>query len=217
MQHSTVTTIGTRIMQGAGVYSRVEAAAYAAEEVLGVAGVSEKPVDERGPVAGGEPRYVDLAERVVTLDGRVTAASTGRRRPEQPPSRAGDGGEPLQRRPPQRLPLVLRLTPRSGPRERGLRRPHRRAAARAQQTLAAGRGPPPLLRRPSVCVGGAALRGILRRVVLADGGNGGGGREGGRGWIHRLARIYGARGHGRLLSLSPRLIARWPGFALRLT
>jgi len=111
-------------------YSRVEAAAYATEEVLGVARVGEEAVDERGAVAGGEPGDVDLAEHVVPLDDRGPVGSRG---PEQAPSRAGDGGEPLQRRPPQRLPLVLRLPPRPRARERRLRRPH----------VAPDRSPPP--------------------------------------------------------------------------
>jgi hypothetical protein len=111
-------------------YSRVEAAAYASEEVLGVARVGDEAVDERGAVPGGEPGDVDLAEHVVALDGRGPVGSRG---PEQAPSRAGDGGQPLQRGPPQRLPLVLRLPPRPGARERRLRRPH----------LAPDRSPPP--------------------------------------------------------------------------
>jgi hypothetical protein len=43
------------------------------------------------------------------------------------------------------------------------------------------------------------VRGFKEGVLaVAGGGNGGLGRDG---WIHQLARIYGARGHGRLLSL----------------
>lgn len=165
-------------MQERVYYSRVEAAAYATEEVLGVARVGEEAVDERGAVARGEPGDVDLAEHVVALDGRGAVGSRG---PEQAPSRAGDGGEPLQRRPPQRLPLVLRLPPRPRARERRLRRPHRLAAGRAD------RSPPPrrnlassaaaAARAPFRLVGGAAVRGF-KEGVLAGGGNGGLGREG---------------------------------------
>lgn len=110
---------------------RVEAGAYASEELLGVAGVGEEAVDERGAVAGGEAGDVDLAERVVALDGSRRDGG----RPEQSPPGAGDGGEALQRRPPQRLLLVLGLPPRPRPRERRLRRgPH------LAKTLAAAGG-----------------------------------------------------------------------------
>jgi hypothetical protein len=96
-----------------GKDSRVEAAPNPPEEVLCVAGVGEEAVDERGAVAGREPGDVDLGD-------------VGRRRAEQAPARAGDGGEPLQHRPAQRVRLVLRLPPRPRPRERRLRRPHLR-------------------------------------------------------------------------------------------
>jgi hypothetical protein len=124
----------TTTKQKPSLHSRVEAAANASEEVLGVSGVGEEAVDERGAVAGGEARDVDLAEHVVALGG------VGPGRAEQAPARAGDGGEPLQRRPPQRVRLVLRLAPRPRPRERRLRRPHLRSLGAGRQQRSGGSG-----------------------------------------------------------------------------